>query len=54
MPKKTGIAWIDEQQLREEIAAAERKKAIAKTPEVVEAFAYGIDRMNPAGKGPQE
>jgi hypothetical protein len=39
---------VTEQQEREAIAAAERKRVIAKTPEVLAAFAYGIDRMNPA------
>ena len=48
MRKKTGIAWIDEQAAREETAAAERKKVIAKTPENLEAFANGDDRRNPA------
>jgi hypothetical protein len=48
MRKKTGIAWIDEQAEREEIAAAERKKFIAKTSEVLDAFANGNDLRNPA------
>jgi hypothetical protein len=45
---KTGIARIDEQQERERIAAAERKRTIAVTPEVIEAFMNGDDRRNPA------
>ena len=36
------------QQEREKIALEERRHVIGKTPEVLEAFAYGFDRLNPA------
>jgi hypothetical protein len=49
----TGIQRVDEQQERELIALAERKRVIAKTPEVLEAFAYGIDRKQPAPDRPR-
>jgi hypothetical protein len=42
------IPRVTEQQRREELAHAERKKHIAKTPEILEAFANGWDRLNPA------
>lgn len=46
--KETGIERVDTQQRAEQIAASERKRQIAKSPEVREAFAFGIDRMKPA------
>jgi hypothetical protein len=41
-------ARVTDQQSKEAIAAAERKRVIARTPAILEAFAYGIDRLNPA------
>lgn len=46
--KTTGIERVDEQQRAEKIAAEERKRVIAKTPEVLEAIAYRVDRQQPA------
>lgn len=39
---------VTEQREREALAHAERKRAIERTPEVLEAFAMGLDRLNPA------
>lgn len=44
----TGIAHVDDAQAREDIAARERKAVIKRTPEILEAFANGVDRRNPA------
>ena len=46
--KETGIERVDTQQRAEQIAADERKRVIAKSAEVIEAFACGIDRKQPA------
>jgi hypothetical protein len=48
MTDQSPISRVTEQQEREALAHAERKRAIAKTPEVLAAFADGIDRKQPA------